>query len=561
MKKILFIQLCFCLQFNANAQNEKAFTISSFQGTRGEVLALPEVTPDGKKLVIDRTVIDPYAREQSELKPIGKDPGLFTICYSPDHKYRVINTIDSKYTAVTNEKNKSKDWVSIGYCSTDTSWHYKSYEDNYAIGVTDAGVVLCTSPAGFNSKSYPLKIERMKGIWRYDPKSGMKTQVSDDVLYDDSFFRASVFNTQDRKKMIIQRQHKHVPAEIVVYELASGNKHSFNVDGFNDIISVGNDIMLMKDMSETGTSKEVTLLSLDDGHKLLSADQLVSDGGSNHFSYKLSNCFLSGNNFYFLHPVDFSVAKMQLENGKMSINTITKLDTAGLKLALYSSGVTTVKYEEKNGQRIRTETKPDGRSRYCLAVLKDYYVIFPEYVPEGYQKPYPLFMYFMHPESGEALLAMKPFFAQPVYRDYAEERAKEEERQRKNQQECNSKLAASPFQVGALLRKRGSSCKTPSFIWGGVNCTTLQFQAFGITGPLRGYEIIKNPSELEVCDVGPYTICSYCRGAGSYKKWGTVSDNGWKQTNFNVYVLDPNGIKAVQLDHYCDVCNGKGYYR
>ena len=154
---------------------------------------------------------------------------------------------------------------------------------------------------------------------------------------------------------------------------------------------------------------------------------------------------------------------------------------------------------------------------------------------------------------------MKPYFSQPVESSYIADR--EQERKRMNAAECDRKAAVAPFHTGALLRKKSGSCKTPSYIWGGVNCETLQYVAFGITGAYRGYETINDPSELEVCDAGPYTICSYCRGAGSYKQWGTAADDGWKQTNFNVYVRDPNGIKAVQLDHICDVCKGKGYYK
>jgi|GEM_PF-3733209 len=537
----------------------------SFRGDGGYYGATAEVTPDGKRLIVGNAVIDPYNKQQTELPAIGETPGVYTIYYSPDHRYRVINKIDSKYTPVTNEKNKSKDWVSIGSCNTDTSWHYKSYEDNYAVGVTDAGEVLTTKPSGFNTK-YALKIEKMKGLWRYDPKTGTKTEISGDVLFDDDHFNKYTFTTQDRKKFIVYRTHKAELPEIIVYDIATGNKHTFNAPRYSFIVSVGNDIVLLKNVDNATQNaigekggNEGVLLSLDDGHELLASEQAIN-AASSFADYKLPNCFISGNKFYFLHPTDFSVVRMELENGKMAIKSITKLDTSGLKLALYSD--TLMKTEFKEGQAPKKSIEVvNGRSRYVLAVLKDMYVIFPETAPEKYKKPYPLFMYFMHPESGEAMLAMKPYFTQPVERNYAAEKAREDERKRMNDAECDRKAAVAPFHTGALLRKKSSTCKTPSFIWGGVNCETQQYVAFGITGSLRGYETISNPSELEVCDPGPYIICSYCRGAGSYKQWGTVADDGWKQTNFNVYVRNPNGVKAAQLDHICDVCKGKGYFR
>ena len=543
MKKFsLLIGFILCI-LNVFAQQDKAFTLPKIWGTVLSGTLSPAISSDGKKLSFGISVIDPkslfvniFDRDLKDANT-GNYPYSHTYCLSPDLRYRVINHFNVQEKLREARAGgwimKERDWVSFGGSPADTSWHFSTFEDNYALAINDAGEVICSKPS-FQKKSGAIK--GMKGIWLYNPKTGVQKMLSSEQLFNDDYYNTRILFSTDRKKLLVTRSRK-ASSELLVFDLVTGASHIVPITFFHYVVSAGNDIALVKyhGYDNSSPSSEY-IISLADGRIIMPDDPAMKERGSGS-AYGLANFYLSGNSFYYMDPDKFTVTHYELENDHMVQQGGTvALDTNGLHIA---------------------------KTEYSFAVLEDYYALWPLYKPTDYDKPYPLFLYFLSRDNGAPKYAVQPFFQQPYVEPSQSEIAYRKETEKRMQDsKCERLKAAMPFPVGALLRDiTYGNCDKPEYIFGGVDCERGDYIGYKIHGYLPGYSLLSQISNWQRCDQGLYTPCERCGGVGKYDERVIVADDGWKQTNFNVYVRDPNATKAVTLTHTCEKCKGKGYYK
>ncbi|MBC7912901.1 MAG: hypothetical protein H7Y07_02155 [Pyrinomonadaceae bacterium] len=127
--------------------------------------------------------------------------------------------------------------------------------------------------------------------------------------------------------------------------------------------------------------------------------------------------------------------------------------------------------------------------------------------------------------------------------------------------ECDRILAEAKMKIGtyypmgALVysRAEGASCRTGYAIWG-FNCNTKKFTAAG----LGTYDADAEKLNYVLCDLGPYAICPECDGHPFKTSTQYIKDDSWHQINFNVYKMDPNAVKKIDVTTTCKRCLGKG---
>ncbi|MEP6676989.1 MAG: hypothetical protein ABJA78_17635 [Ferruginibacter sp.] len=536
MKKlIVFISLAISAS-DVAAQQARAFTMPAIFGqvTGPNEVGRPVTLTGGNTLLENDVIIDPAAKT---LTTISKEDYRFVsqrpyqlVRHSPDGHYRVIVrfAVNTSYKLAESRKDVD-DWQVLGYSTTGEDWKFDLRNSDYPLGVTNKGELITTEPKVYYKYSKALRthmnleITAMQGLWLFNPKTGERKLISKDVLYKNVKADLTISMNQAGERLTVA-YYADGKTNIETYDVQTGQHWHVELPVCN-FRQIGNTVAMINEFHwvEGHDASLIKIISLADGRELLSEQASDSAGfGSDTWCHNLT---LYGDELYFMNKLNYSVARLKPQDGKMVMAGIVQLDTAGLLL--------------KNHD-------------YYLGVLNNYLALIPFNISfMESQNPYPIFGYFFD-RKGSPQLAMRPFFVQPPSAgDVAAKAAAEK-------QECDRAITNSPFPIGALVRKKGEGdCTKAPLIWG-VECgynsyTTTSFQG--------GRNSFCKAADYELCDAGPYAICTKCKGTGSIKRWSAVSDDGWKQVNFNVYVRNPNGVKGVELDGVCDQCGGKKIVR
>ena len=520
------------------AQQPRAFTMPGIVGQVTGVLEVyrPRTLTGGNAFLENDVIIDPAAKtltsiSQEDYRFVTQRPYQI-VHHSPDGRYRVIVrfAVPKGNLAVGWTKKDVDDWRVWGYSTKGEDWKFDLRNSDYPLGITNKGEVVTTEPnvkykysEGLHDHM-GLTITSMEGLWLFNPKTGERKLITKDLLYKN--VKSELFMTMNQAgETFTIAYYANGFIQCNTYNVHTGEHWNITVPVGTTFRQIGNSLALVHEFRWSGDANTsvIRVIDLKDGHELLSEPASDSAGfGSDTWCHNIT---MYGDELYFMNKLNYSIARLKPRDGKMVMAGIVPLDTAGLLLKKRS---------------------------YYLGVLNDYFALIPFNLefPED-QSPYPIFGYFFD-RTGSPQLAMRPFFIQPPSAGAIASKAAAEKA------ECDRAIKASPFPMGALVRKKGAGdCKTSPLIWG-IECG---YNSYTTVGPNEPHMSFCKAADYELCDAGPYEICTKCKGTGTIKHWETVSDDGWKQTNFNVYVRNPNGVKGVALDGPCDKCGGKKMVR
>ncbi len=485
----IFLLLLGGLPLMANAQNNisRALALPEISGMEfADEVPAPIVSDDGKRLLFppNRVVSPSEAKSTDRNFYVPTDAFRLVIparLYSPDLQQTVYNF----RAIVTAEGGKRRrfDWISLGFGPEGGSEKFRFDEKDYVLAVMNDGKLVVTDAVSIDynatdkwSVATGISVKKMIGLSLLDPVSGMRRQITKDVLIGKENFNAGAAVSGDSKKLLVSRSVSgQTDAEILVYDLESGNKQRFTWPIYHFQRGMGTKMVLVEQAGEFGNldKKAVKVMQLSDGAMLI--NQPLSN------EYGIEQYYLAPNDdLHHYDPEKATISTFRESGGEFLMTARVVLDTAGLGLA---------------------------RTKYHFKVMEKYIALFPRYVPANYPKPYPVFGYFFDRSTGKPLLAVRPLFKQPETPPTAEQIAVSK------RLKCEYLNKVVPFKTGSLLRNKltTNGCERPAYIFSGIDCDKGTYLLTNLGGSVYPLPDIL-AGDYEVCVAGNFMPCKQCDG-------------------------------------------------
>lgn len=354
MKQII---LLICITINALpgfAQQPRAFTMPAIVGqvAYSNGVYKPVTLTGGDAILENDIIINPAAKT---ITSIAKEDYRFVaqrpyqvVHHSPNGRYRVIlRYAVAKSGVFVWKKTDVDDWQVWGYSTDGEDWKFDLRNSDYPLGITNNGEVITTEPnvdykftKNDASHFLSLKVNSMKGIGLFNPKTGERKEITKDILYKNVKSELFIGMNQEGERITIT-YYANGLTQANTYNVHTGEHWNITLPTSSTIREIGNELALVDEFRlwEGKYTSVICVVNLKDGQELLS--EPVGDStafGTDTWCHNLS---LYGDDLYFLNKRNYSIARLKPVNGKMEMANITPLDTTSL---LFKIVITTWPY-------------------------------------------------------------------------------------------------------------------------------------------------------------------------------------------------------------------------
>ncbi len=460
--------------------------------------------------------------------------------YSPNHRYKVITYFDAwNYPAKKGSRKPPKadwytytmalDWESNQqYYRPFESLTREYYEENFTLAITSSGKLITTDPGKITDVRGPHEpgIKHINGLYLLDLRTGNKTTITTDKIDTRNVFNQWYFLSKDESSIIIVLSRKIATGitegEVISYNINTGAKTGFTSKGSLLPALTGNNILLTYDYSRnTDYSHELKVFRINDG-KVLAEVGMTNE-------YEVLQFDIRGDSVFYFNKENFTLATFIPGKDELELHSTLPIDTVNLGFAPID---------------------------YNLTVLNNQFALVPTKEPKDHwiKKEYSGYLVLFDRKHASPQFAVKPFFHDPQTAINAMNAKNREDREK-----CERLKKETPFAYGTILVRKTGSGKSPH-IFQGADCRYDNYTLSIPGSTLILHYYLHELKDFEALGSGS-SICYACSGNGTITESFTSADDGWKQTNFNVYVRIKGKTKTETITSQCKKCLGKGYHK
>jgi hypothetical protein len=479
--------------------------------------------------------------EKPDFRIQGQDYGNSREAYSPNHHYIVITHFDAwNYPAKKgNRKPPRADWMTtVRTVNWEQSqynaaiiepWSVDFYDDNFVLAITSTGKLITTDPGKITDIRGPHQpgIKHINGLYLVDPRNSSKQTITTDKIDTRDVYSQWYFLSKDESSIVMVLSHKissgGPSGEVIRYNINTGARTGFTSQQSLLPVMAGNNLLMTYGNSkDPAYSDDLKIFRINDG-KLLGDIGLVK-------SLDVLQFDMRGDSVFYFNKDNYTLATFVPGKDELELYSLLNIDTANLGFAPID---------------------------YNLTVLNNQFALVPREIPKDHweRRTYAGYLMLFDRKHASPQFAVKPFFHDP--KTAANNLAAQN---RAYRAACEKLKKETPYAYGTLLRRKtGSDGKPVIFI--GADCPQdkylIKYPGSTLVTGFYNYQLAQ-----EFVALGPeHVICNACSGNGKITESFTSADDGWTQTNFNVYVRVKGKTKTETITSECKKCLGKGYHK